>query len=153
MNHSPIPHGALVLVGDGKKALFFRNEGTPLHVNLVVERVLEQPDLPTREQGTSPPGRYASGSGPRSAMEQTDWHQLGEDRFAHEITAALYRLAHANAYSELVLVAPPRVLGVLRDGLHAEVRKRLVGEIPKDLTGQPKADIARHISGPDPTGS
>ena len=66
MKHSPIPHGALVLVGDGKKALFFRNEGTPLHVNLVVERVLEQPDLPTREQGTSPPGRYASGSGPRS---------------------------------------------------------------------------------------
>jgi protein required for attachment to host cells len=147
MNHSPIPHGALVLVGDGKKALFFRNEGTPLQVNLVVERVLAQPDLSTREQGTSPPGRYASAGGPRSSMEQTDWHQLSEDRFAHEIAAALYQLAHANAYNELVLVAPPKVLGVLRDSLHAEVKKRLIAEIPKDLTGQPKADIARHISG------
>ena len=106
MNHTPISHGALVLVGDGTKALFFRNEGTPLHVNLVVERVLEQSDPPTREQGTSPPGRYSSLGGPRSAMEQTDWHQLAEDRFAHEVSSALYRLAHANAYNELVVVAP-----------------------------------------------
>jgi len=147
MNHTPIPHGALVLVGDGKKALFFRNEGTPVHVNLVVERVLEQPDLSTREQGTSPPGRYASAGGPRSAMEQTDWHQLSEDRFAHEIAAALNRLAQANAYNELVVVAPPKVLGVLRESFHAEVKKRLVAEIHKDLTGQPTAEIARHISG------
>ena len=147
MNHTPIPHGALVLVGDGKKALFFRNEGTSLHVNLAVERVLEQPDLPTREQGTSAPGRYASAGGPKSSMEQTDWHQLSEDRFAHDISAALYRLAHANAYNELVVVAPPKVLGTLRESLHAEVKKRLVAEIAKDLTGQPKADIARHISG------
>jgi protein required for attachment to host cells len=147
MNHTPISHGALVLVGDGTKALFFRNEGTPLHVNLVVERVLEQPDPPTHEQGTSPPGRYSSLGGPRSAMEQTDWHQLAEDRFAHDVSSALYRLAHANAYNELVVVAPSKVLGVLRESFHPEVKKRLVAEIPKDLTGQPKADIARHISG------
>jgi protein required for attachment to host cells len=45
------------------------------------------------------------------------------------------------------VVAPPKVLGTLRESLHAEVKKRLVAEIAKDLTGQPKADIARHISG------
>jgi protein required for attachment to host cells len=148
MNHTPIPHAALVLVGDGRKALFFRNEGTPVHVNLVVERVLEQENPPTREQGTSAPGRFmGGGEGSRSAMEQTDWHQLAEDRFAHELSSALYRLAHADAYQQLVIVAPPKVLGVLRESLHPEVRKRIVAEIHKDLTGHTKSDIAKLISG------
>jgi protein required for attachment to host cells len=147
MDPTPVPHAALVMVGDGTKARFFRNEGTPLHVNLVVERVLEHPDPPTREQGTSPPGRFIGGvSGQRSAVEQTDWHRLEEERFAHEIAAALYRLAHANAFSHLVVVAPPKVLGNLRAAFHQEVSKRLVAEIPKDLTGQSNSDIARLLS-------
>jgi len=135
------------MVGDGQKAFFLRNEGTPKHVNLVVERVLEQQNPPTREQGTSPPGRYM---GPertqRSAMEQTDWHRMAEERFAREISSELYRLAHANAFSELIVVAPPKVLGNLRDSFHEEVTKRVVAEIPKDLTGQPKEEIARLIA-------
>jgi protein required for attachment to host cells len=148
MNHTPIPHAALVMVGDGKKALFFRNEGTPLHVNLVVERVFEQENPPTHEQGTSPPGRYMGGvDNSRSAVEQTDWHQLAEDRFAHEISRALYRLAHANAFQQLIVVAPPKILGSLREAFHQEVARRVVAEIPKDLTGHPKDEIAAIISG------
>jgi protein required for attachment to host cells len=147
-NHTPIPHSALVVVGDGRKALFFRNEGTPRHVNLVVERVLEQDNPPTHEQGTSKPGRYLGvDAKSRSAVEETDWHQLAEDRFAHEISAALYRLAHAHAFEQLIVVAPPKTMGNLRESFHPEVTQRIVAEIPKDLTGQPKEEIARVISG------
>lgn len=148
MNDIPIPHAALIMVGDGKKALFFRNQGSPLHVRLVVERVLQQANPPTREQGTSAPGRYRGIDGhSRSAMEETDWHQLAEDRFAHEMSTALYRLALADTYQDLVIIAPPKILGVLRESLHQEVAKRVIAEIPKDLTGHPKEEIARLISG------
>ncbi len=147
-NQTPIPHAALVMVGDGRKALFFRNEGTPRHVNLVVERVLEQDNPATHEQGTDQPGRYMGSDGKsRSAVEEVDWHQLAEDRFAHEISTALYRLAHANAFEQLIVVAPPKVMGNLRGSFHQEVSRRIVAEIPKDLTGQPKDEIARVISG------
>jgi len=58
MEHLHIPTGALVLVGDGRKALFLRNGGTATHVQLTTERVLEQDNPPTRLQGSDRPGRY-----------------------------------------------------------------------------------------------
>jgi len=147
VNDTRIPHAALLLVGDGRKVLFLRNKGTPVHVELVVERVLEQQNPPTHDQGTSPPGRYSGPDGvSRSAFEETDWHQLAEDRFAHEISAALYRLAHAGAFRDLIVVAPPKVLGNLRASFHKEVAERVVEEIAKDLTAHPVAEIGRLVS-------
>jgi protein required for attachment to host cells len=140
-----IPAGALVLVGDGRKALFLRNKGAPTHVELAVERVLEQADPPTREQGTDRPGRYRGGEGPKSAFEETDWHQLAEDRFAAQIGDALNRLAYENKFAHLVLVAPPKVLGALRARLHKEALGRVAAELHKDLTSQPIAEIARTL--------
>jgi protein required for attachment to host cells len=148
MTYTLIPHAALVVVGDGAKARFFRNEGNLLHPKLVVERAFEQENPPTHEQGTDAPGRYMwRAAGMRSAVEQTDWHRLAEDRFAHEISTLLYKLAHANAFQELIVVAPPKVLGGLRESFHQEVARRVIAEIPKDLTGRRPEDIARVISG------
>ena len=95
--------GALVVVGDGRRVLFLRNEGTTAEPRLAVETVLEQENPATREQGTDRPGRYAGpreyggphGAAPRSGFDQTDWHQLAEDRFAHDIGDALYRISNA----------------------------------------------------------
>jgi len=142
-----VPHNALVLVGDGQKALFLRNKGHAQHVQLVVEQVLERDNPPTREQGTDRPGRSNASVGvARSAMEETDWHQLAEERFAGELADALYRHAHANRFEKLVIVAPPKVLGNLRKALHAEVIARVAAEIPKELTSHPVAEIERLVA-------
>jgi protein required for attachment to host cells len=53
----------------------------------------------------------------RSAVEDTDWHRLAEDRFAAETADALYRLAHAHRFQRLVVVALPEVLGTLRKSM------------------------------------
>jgi hypothetical protein len=59
----------------GQKALFLRNRGSALDVDLVVEQILEQDNPATREQGTDRPGQStASPAVARSAMEQVDWH-------------------------------------------------------------------------------
>ncbi|MBV8742078.1 MAG: host attachment protein, partial [Sinobacteraceae bacterium] len=117
------------MVGDGERAIFFRNSGTPLHPRLTVEKVFEQDNPPTREQGTDRPTRGSEFSGagaaasvgsPRSNIEQTDWHQLNEDRFSKDIAEKLYQLAHANHFQRLVIVAPPKVLGTLRKAMHKE---------------------------------
>lgn len=68
-----IPHNACVIVGDGRKALFLRNEGTQIAPRLKTEQVLLNANPPTREQGSDQPGRsFASVGAQRSAMEQTD---------------------------------------------------------------------------------
>lgn len=142
-----IPHDTYVLVGDGEKALILRNEGDEVHLNLVVDRKLEQDDPPNREQAADRPGRYPDGLGPaRSAVEETDWHRLGKERFARDLAERLYRSAHAGAMQRLVIVAPPRTLGDLRAELHQEVRDRVIAEIDKDLTGHPVDRIERILA-------
>ena len=84
MSKLAIPHDAFVFVGDGRKALFLRNEGDEMFPNLVTERVFVDENPPTHEQGTDRPGRafpsaHAIG---HSAMETTDWHEIEEHRFA-----------------------------------------------------------------------
>ena len=142
-----VPHGCLVLVGDGQKALFLRNRGNALHVDLVVERILEQDNPPTREQGTDRPGRSIASPGvARSAMEEVDWHHLAKERFASELAEALHRHADANRFEKLVIIAPPKILGNLRRALHAEVVDRIAAEIPKELTSHPISEIEKLIA-------
>jgi protein required for attachment to host cells len=142
-----IPHKALVLVGDGEKALFLRNRGNPLKLDLVVERILEQDNPATREQGTDRPGRaFANGGSRRAAMEETDWHRLGEERFASDIARSLQRHCQAEDFKELVVVAPPRVLGALRRAFAREVVSRICAEVPKELTTLPVPEIQRVLA-------
>jgi protein required for attachment to host cells len=143
----PISHNTLVLIGDGQKALFLRNKGNPQRLNLQIEQVLAQDNPATREQGTDRPGRaHQSVGAARSAMEQADWHHLAEERFAGTIAEALYRLAHGRRFDKLVVVAPAKVLGNLRQAFHAEVTERIIGEIPKELTSHPIAEIEKLIA-------
>lgn len=145
-----IGHDAWVLVGDGEKALVFRNEGDADYPNLQVVRILEHENPATREQGADAPGRYNDGMGPhRSSVENTDWHRLEKHRFAKEIADALYKAAHAGRYSQLIVAAPPVTLGDLRKVYHKEVANRIVAEIDKTLTGHPPDQIEKILSTKD----
>jgi protein required for attachment to host cells len=142
-----VPHNSVVIVADGKKSLFFRNEGDGDYPNLVVERKDGHPDLKDREQKSDAPGSAHSSAGAaRSSMEETDYHQLEEERFAAETADQLRQRALRNEFESLIVVAPPRTLGALRKHYHKEVEKRLAGEVAKDLTGHPVAEIEKILS-------
>ncbi len=144
---TPVSHDSLILVGDGQKALFLRNRGTAQRVDLVVERIFEQDNPATRDQGTDRPGRSIAAPGvARSAMEEVDWHHMAKERFAGELAEALYRHAHANRFEKLIVIAPPKVLGNLRKAFHAEVADRVVAEIPKELTSHPISEIEKLVA-------
>ena len=141
-----IPNDTLVLVGDGRKALFLRNRGGAGHPELVTESVMEQDNPATREQGTDRPGRYGGPDGvSKSAVEETDWHQQAEDRFASEVADVLYRKSHDQTFQRLIVVAPPRTLGTMRTAFRKEVAQKITAEIPKDLTSHPVPEIARFL--------
>ena len=142
-----IPANAWVMIGDGEKALFLRNEGDEAYPNLTVIRSVEQDNPPTREQGAHPPGRMQDGPGPHSsAVADTDWHRLEKDRFAKDIADRLYKAAHRGAYDKLIVAAPPQVLGELRKALHKEVESRLVFDLAKELTNHPVGEIEKALS-------
>lgn len=143
-----VKHGTWVLVADGEKALFLRNDGDATYPNLSVVRKIEEENPPTREQGTDRPGRYSDGPTiHKSAVDDTDWHRLAKERFADEIAERLYKLAHRGDFNEIVLVAPPLVLGEMRKKLHKEVADKVSAELPKTLTNLPVAEIETILQG------
>lgn len=145
-----IPNETFVVVADGRKMLFFRNEGDSDYPQLELDRKRKQENPPTREQKTDEAGRSFNSAGPgRSKMQETDFHQLEEDRFADETADLLYKRAHDGDFEQLIVVAPPRTLGELRKKYHKEVEDRLIGEIDKDLTGHTIEDIEKIIQSSD----
>jgi protein required for attachment to host cells len=148
MNDLIIPKDAWVFVGDGRKALFLRNQGDAFHPRLAVENVFVDDNPPTHLQGSDRPGRAFSSVGhARSGMEQTDWHDIEEHRFAKKVAHTLETVVRSHHAKKLFVVAPARTLADLRGELHQDVRKLIVAEIDKDLTGHPVNDIARLLTG------
>jgi len=47
----------------------------------------------------------------------------------------------------LVVVAPPRTLADLRQAFHADVKRRIIAEIDKDLTKHSVYEIEKHLAG------
>ena len=137
-----IPHDTFILIADGKKSLFFRNQGDAEFPNLIVEREEGHPDREDSDIKSDGPGRAFSSVGTgRSAFEEPDFHQQAEDRFAEASAEILNERALRKDYDALVVVAPPRTLGELRKHFHKEVERRLVAEVPKDLVNTPVAEI------------
>ncbi len=118
-----------VVVCDGTKALILQNAGTRLAPKLRTREVYEQEAPPTREQGTDAPGRaFASVGTIRSAVDQTDWHDQAERAFLENLAARLDAAVIAGEVDDIVVVAPPRALGMLRDAYSPHLRDKVPGD-------------------------
>ena len=142
-----LPNQALVLVADGRKMLFLRNHGDQNQIDLRTEAHDQRQDRKDREIRTDAPGtaatRFSSGGGDtfRPAMEETDFHQQEEDRWVKDAAEQLKTRALSNDFADLVIVAPPKALGVLRKELHKEVERRILFTCNKEMTDRPIPDI------------
>ena len=136
-----------VLVCDGRKALFIRNTGPVGKPVFEVEQEMhDKGSSHTADLGADEPGRMGSVFGPRSSMEGVDWHAAAEDAFVRRAVEAFTALCDANEVREVVLVAPPRALAVLRKAASKSLHDRVVGEIDQDLTKHPVHEIAKIVS-------
>lgn len=139
-------HGTWVVVADGKKALLLHNTGSAVEPDLQVLYKDVQVNPPTSAQGTERPGRNADPVYGKSAMENTDWHQIAEDKFAHTVAGWVNAAALEKEFETLVVVAPARTLGELRKHFHKETQSRIIQEVDKDLTRHTVAEIAKLLS-------
>ncbi|MEL6466828.1 MAG: host attachment family protein [Pseudomonadota bacterium] len=141
-----LDQGTWVVVADSEKVLFLRNLTDQQDPNFEVTDVEEQDNRSDIEQSANRPGRMPdTGQGQRSALDDTDWHELAKDRFAKDLADMLYKDAHKGAFDKLVLVASPQVLGVVRNEMHKEVSDKIVGEIPKTLTNHRVDEIEKIV--------
>ena len=147
MNKVTIPSMSWILVCDGSKALLFQNVGDAQAINLKAAEVFVEAHAPTRELGTDRPGRsYDSGDGSPSAMQGTDWHEAAEAEFLRKIAEKLDEVVRMRDIKHLVVVAPPKALGMLRKQFTPAVQSVLSADVAKDLVKLPTIEIERHLS-------
>jgi protein required for attachment to host cells len=147
MSDLKIDHGGWVVVCDGAKALVLQNFGNRVNWNLKTREVYEQDDPKTHEIGTDQPGRTFNSIGNgRSAMEQPDWHDQQEQRFLAKLAARLDKAVLGGETPSLIVVAPPRAIGVLRRAFTTHVRQAIRAEVEKDFVKMPVDEIERHLA-------
>ena len=125
---------AFVVVADGSSAHFYKNTG---HETISLE-LLETitPHNMTHDEGLA-------GNSP---VEQSP-KDHGEATFITQLVHKLNALALSHALpSEVVIVADPTSLGHMRPLYHAELKKRIVREVPKTLVKASAHDLATALS-------
>ena len=139
--------GDWVVVCDGARALILENAGDAKFPNLKTREVHKREDAKTHEQGTDAPGRSINSiDARRSAMEQTDWHDQAEQQFLIDLAKRLDAAVMAGEMTSLIMVAPPRALGVLRQAYSDGLRDAVRAEIDKDYVKMPVHEIEKHLA-------
>jgi protein required for attachment to host cells len=147
MSNVLVRQGDWVVVCDGKKALVLENMGDTKFIKLKTREVHEQPNPKTSELGADKPGRSINSiDSRRSAVEQTDWHDQEEDRFLQRLASRLDAEVNAGNAKSVIVVAPPRALGVLRQAYSQNLRNVLRAEIDKDFVRMPVDQIEKRLA-------
>lgn len=89
---------------------------------------------PKRSNGIASPLRRATQG------RKPSW-SVGRNQRSFEERGA--KRALSNDFDALAIIAPPKTLGELRKALHKEAARRVVCEIPKEMTGHTIADIEK----------
>jgi protein required for attachment to host cells len=148
MSELLIRHGEWVVVCDGAKALMLENTGDTRFPNLKTIKVLEHRDLPTHALGTDKPGRAHNSVGySRSAIDQTDWHKQAEQAFLSHLVRQLDADITAGKIKSLIIVAPPRALGIIRPLYSHALKHAVRAEVDKDFVKMPVYEIEKHLTG------
>jgi protein required for attachment to host cells len=143
------PVRTLVVITDGAKAAFYRNDGPGKGLVALDRLNLARKAPPSSEIGTDRPGRSFDSTSPgRSAIEpKTDPHELEETRFAGEVLARMEEVMDAGEAEKLIVVAAPKTLGEMRKAMPKALADRLTATLDKDLTKTPASELPKHLEG------
>lgn len=136
-----------IVVADQAEAIFYDSsslEAAPREVARISDPLAHLHD---RDLVSDRPGRsYESVGGARHAIErENDPRQREAVRFARRIARRLDEARRRNEYEQLIVVAGPPFLGLMREELSGPTRRRVVHEIRKDLVHSPMAALRKHL--------
>lgn len=136
------------VIADGGRARFVERHEEKSTFDTVREFV--SPDLhrPSHELGTERPGRTheSAGTARHAIQPRVDPHATEKHAFAAQVGNELNQASTRGEFERLVLIAPARVLHDLKVALDSAVRQKVVGQLQKDLTRIPNADLPAHLS-------
>ncbi|MGZ8190432.1 MAG: host attachment protein [Methylococcaceae bacterium] len=135
-----------ILVADNSHARIFTAD-TPSSALEEIEGLAHtEGRLHDREMTSDLPGKIKSVDGGGHAFEQpTDPKKHEADNFAHRIAQHLEEAHNANKFEQLLIVAEPSFLGLLRNRLPEQIKKLVCFELDKNITMHNATDIRTHL--------
>lgn len=136
-----------VLVADSSRARFFSLDSRVDPLREIDTLIHAEGKLRARDEVTDRQGGIAGGHGQGDFTFEapTDIKHQDQVNFAHQIGEKLEQGRVSNAYEDLILVAPPAFLGVLRQTLNDHIQKMVFKAVNKNLVTEEIASIHRHI--------
>ncbi len=124
-----------IVVADGARARFYELRDHQPWLVPALDHDLVATRLTDRDLESDRPGRTTvRGTGMSHGMRQElDKHRQAQLELAREVAKALDTARNAGL-ARIVLVAPPRSLGDLREACSNEVRALVTNEVAKDLS-------------------
>jgi protein required for attachment to host cells len=138
-----------VLVADGGRARILATPRAAGDGNYVQLAAYDNSEALEAQPSTDRPGRsFESANTTRHAVaEYSELNKQPKLEFADYLADIVNQGAQNDDFSRLMLVAPPTLLGRLREALSDQARDRLVGSLDKDLTHVGLADLPKHLEG------
>jgi protein required for attachment to host cells len=97
--------------------------------------------------GSDHPGAsYHTGSSAHHSLApRHDRHTLEKEKFARFVAERLNAAGAAKAFDELVIVAPPHIVSVIRQELDTATDAKVIGTLAKDLVKTPDGELWPHV--------
>jgi protein required for attachment to host cells len=136
-----------IVVADQAEAIFYDTASLRAQPKEVARITDPAAHLHDRDLVSDRPGRgHASVGGARHAMEEEyDPRYQEAVRFARRISRRLDEARRKGEYDELIVVAGPPFLGLMRKEMSRPTRERVVHEIRKDLVHSPVGSLREHL--------
>lgn len=135
-----------ILVADSTRARIFTADTPSSPLEEIEDFSHKEGRLHDREITSDLPGKIKSADGGGHAFEQpTDPKKHEIDAFAHHVTKFLEDAHNANRFEQLILVAGPSFLGMLRSHLPEQIKQLVRFELNKEITMLSAADIRQHL--------
>ncbi|MGR9014867.1 MAG: host attachment protein [Gammaproteobacteria bacterium] len=135
-----------IVVADSTRVRIFTADTAASPLEEIEDFSHSESRLHDREITSDLPGKIKSVGGGGHAMEQpTDPKKHEADTFAHIVAEYLEEAHNTNRFEQLLIVAAPSFLGLLRNHLSEQVKKLVRFELNKEITMLSIADIRQHL--------
>jgi protein required for attachment to host cells len=137
-----------IVIADGANARVLESVGRGGTFKPVVGLSFDSHAPASRDIVSERPGRTYNSTGRlRHAIEpRVDAHERHEAEFLKSVADRLDAALRQKTYDDLILIAPPRALGILRKQLSSQARRRLRGELDSDLIKRTDAEIVKLVT-------
>ena len=137
-----------ILVVDRAKAVIYESRGPGIPLANIAELDNPRGRLREREVNSDRPGRAFDrvGGGRHAHSSEEDLADHDARTFASQLVAQLEHGRSRQAFSRLVLVAPPKLLGMLRAALPEALGSLLAATLPKDIAQRDADDIRARLA-------